>query len=407
MEIESNEIESEFNSLMNRIGTVFYGELGFENAQRYIRGLLGTAERKNGWQMAEYLGESNPYKIQQFIYRGTYSANELRDKDREYIGEKLGEPDGVMVMDDTGFIKQGEKSCGVQRQYTGTLGKVCNCQIGVFLTYASTKGHTPTDRRLYIPKEWLEDKKRRDEAGIPKELKFQTKPEMALEMLQEATTAGMPYKWVTGDCAYGDYRGIRLWLEKNEKCYVLCVSAKETVWKESKKVTVGSELKNLPSEGWFEASCGDGSKGARVYDWLIVEIESDWRPAFFGAASDGWKRVMLVRRSKSDTLEQSSSDMQAYICYAPIDTPDSKFVEVAGTRWTVETCFKESKGEVGLDQYEVRSYDGWYKHITFAMLALSFLTVLSSQSLDTQTLQQHNPASSSLDDFKKKRNLRV
>ena len=148
------------------------------------------------------------------------------------------------------------------------------------------------------------------------------------------------HKWVAGDCAYGDYRGIRLWLEKNEKCYVLCVSAKETVWKESKKVTVGSELKNLPSEGWFEASCGDGSKGARVYDWLIVEIESDWRPAFFGAASDGWKRVMLVRRSKSDTLEQSSSDMQAYICYAPIDTPDSKFVEVAGTRWTNELVEK-------------------------------------------------------------------
>jgi len=407
MEIESKEIEGEFNRLMNRIRPVFYGGLGFVNAQRYIRGLLGSVERKNGWQMAEYLGESNPYKIQQFIYRGTYSANELRDKDREYIGEKLGEPDGVMVMDDTGFIKQGDKSCGVQRQYTGTAGKICNCQLGVFLTYASTKGHTPIDRRLYIPKDWLEDNKRRAEAGIPKELKFQTKPEMALEMVQEATAAGVPYRWVTGDCAYGDYRGIRLWLEKNEKCYVLCISAKETVWKEFQKVTVGSVLKSLPSEGWFEASCGDGSKGARVYDWLIVEIDSDWRPAFFGEASDGWKRAMLVRRSKSDTPEQSSSDMQAYICYAPIDTPDSKFVEVAGTRWTVETCFKESKGEVGLDQYEVRSYDGWYKHITFAMLALSFLTVLSSQSLDAKTLQQHNPASSSLDDFKKKRNLRV
>ena len=190
--IKEREMEQEYNILMTRLSGIFANELGFRNAEKYVKGLLGSAERKNGWQMSEYLGESKPYKLQQFIYRGTYSAEDLRDKEREYIGEKLGEPDGVMVMDDTGFIKQGEKSCGVQRQYTGTAEKICNCQIGVFLTYASTKGHTPIDRRLYIPKEWLEDKKRRDEAGIPKELKFQTKPEMALEMLKEATTAGMP-----------------------------------------------------------------------------------------------------------------------------------------------------------------------------------------------------------------------
>jgi SRSO17 transposase len=183
---------------------------------------------------------------------------------------------------------------------------------------------------------------------------------------------------------------------------VLCVSTKETVWQECKKTTVGSVLKSLSSDGWFEASCGDGSKGARIYDWLAVEIESDWRPALFSEVPAGWKRVMLVRRSKSDV-----TDMQAYICYAPKDTLDTKLVEVAGTRWTVEICFKESKGEVGLDQYEVRSYDGWYNHITFACIALAFLTVLSSQSLDTKSLQQHNPASSSLDDFKKGCNLRV
>ena len=402
MEIKSKDISEEFNSLLNRIGPAFYGELGFTNAQNYIRGLLGSTERKNGWQMSEYLGDSKPYKLQQFIYRGSYRADVLRDKNREYIGEKIGESDGVMVMDDTGFIKQGVKSCGVKRQYSGTLGKVGNCQIGVFLTYSGKKGHAPIDRRLYIPEEWIEDSKRRAEAGIPEELKFQTKPELALEMIQEATEAGMPYKWVTGDCAYGDHRGIRQWLEKNEKSYVLCVSAKESIRKEGKKATVGSVLKSLPSEGWFEASCGDGSKGARVYDWLVVKIESDWRPAIFGEAPEGWKRVMLVRRSKSDI-----TDMQAYICYAPRDTPDSKFVEVAGTRWTVETCFKESKGEVGLDQYEVRSYNGWYNHITFACIALSLLTVLSSQSCDTKTLQQHNPDSSSLDAFKRGRNLRV
>jgi len=396
------EIEQEYNVMMSRIGKVFANESGFRNAKNYIKGLLGSAERKNGWQLSEKIGERTPYKIQQFIYRGEYKANAIRDELRRYVGESIGEPEGVLVVDDTGFIKQGKKSCGVQRQYTGTAGKICNCQVGVFVTYASSKGHSAIDRRLYIPKEWLEDEGRRTEAGVPEDLKFQTKPEMALEMIQEATSAGMQYRWVTGDCAYGDYRGMRQWLEKNEKSYVLCVSVKESIWKESQKVTVGSVLKNLPSEGWVEASCGDGSKGARVYDWIVVEIESDWRPVIFCQTPDEWKRVMLVRRSKSDI-----TDLQAYICYAPKDTPDSRLIEVAGTRWTVETCFKESKGEVGLDHYEVRSYDGWYKHITFALLALALLTVLSANSLDTKTFQEHNPASSTLDEFKRGRNLRV
>jgi len=402
MEIKEREIETEYNKLMNKIAPIFYGELGFRNACNYMRGLLGTAERKNGWQMAEYLGEANPYKVQQFIYRGTYDAVAIRNANREYIAEGIGEEEGVLVTDDTGFIKQGVKSCGVQRQNSGTMGKVGNCQIGVFLTYAGTKGHSPIDWRLYIPEEWVKDKKRRDEAGIPELLEFQTKPEMALEMIAEATLAGVPYMWVTGDSAYGDYRGMRQWLEENEKSYVLCVSVKESVYIDSKKVKVGSVLKNISAESWFEASCGDGSKGARIYDWTVLEIESDWRPAFFGGAPQGWKKVMLVRRSKSDV-----TDMQSYICYAPADTPDTKLVQVAGTRWTVETCFKESKGEVGLDQYEVRSYNGWYNHITFACLALSFLTVLSSKSLDSKILQHHDPANSTLDDFKKKRNLRV
>ena len=273
-----------------------------------------------------------------------------------------------------------------------------------------------------MPEGWMSDPKRLKEAGVSKGVKFQTKPQMALEMLQEATKAGVPYRWVTGDCAYGDYRSIRQWLEKSGKCYVLCVSAKEYVWKDSVKVTVGSVLKNLPEDGWFEAllmqvchelhmnwrsylfMCGDGSKGARLYDWTFPEIESDWRPAFFGEAPEGWKRVMLVRRSQSD-----HGDMQAYMCYAPKDTPNEKLVEVAGTRWTVETCFRESKSEVGMDQYEVRSYDGWYRNITFACLAIALFTVVSAScsGFDGKTMQQHEPDTCTLDEFKKKRFLRV
>jgi SRSO17 transposase len=393
-EITNKTIENEYLGLMNRISSVFGKELGFKNGQKYIKGLLGTMERKNGWQMAEYLGETTPYALQQFIYRGRFRANDLRDKLREYVNEKLGEADGVLVVDETGFLKQGKKSCGVKRQYSGTAGCIENCQIGVFLTYTSSKGHSAVDRRLYIPEEWANDAIRRKESGIPEGLKFQTKPQIALEMIQEATASGLSYQWVTGDCVYGDYRDIRMWLEKNNKCYVMSVSGKEYVWQGFSNNSISSILKKLPVKGWREASCGDGSKGARVYDWLTVEINPP--------PLEGWSRTMLVRRNKT-----KPDDLRAYICFAPTGTPVRKLIEIAGMRWTVETCFKESKSEVGLDQYEVRSYDGWYKHITLSLLALALLTVLSSQSLDKKSIQQHNPGSSSLEAFKKGRNLLV
>ena len=398
LDIDTKIFGQEFNSLMGRFGTMFYGERGFQNAIGYVRGLLGPAERKNGWQLSEYLGEAAPYKLQQFIYRGSYSADKMRDELRKYVGEKLGEEDGTLVMDDTGFIKKGNKSCGVKRQYSGTAGKIENCQIGVFLTYTSSKGYSPIDRRLYIPEDWMEDKGRLKEAGVPDKVKFQTKPQMALEMLKEATAAGVPYTWVTGDCAYGDCGYIRQWLESQKKCYVMCVSGKEYIWdqEEFKQKSVASILRDLPDNGWFEASCGDGAKGPRLYDWQAFEIEPWGRPR-------GWKRVMLVRRSKTD-----KTDLRAHICYGPTGTPDEKFIEEAGKRWTVESCFQESKSEVGLDQYEVRSYTAWYNHITFSCIALALLSVLSYLSFDGKSIQQHDPgASSSLDNFKKKRNLRV
>lgn len=394
VDIENREYEEQFNELTVRIGKEFANELGFANMRKYLRGLLGNAERKNGWQMAEYLGESTPYALQQFIYRGRYSADGLRDDLRAYVIEEMGAEEVVLVVDETGFLKQGKKSCGVMRQYSGTAGRIENCQVGVFMTYASHKGHAPIDRRLYIPKEWLDDPKRCKEAGIPETVEFRTKPQMALEMIQEATIAGVPYKWVTGDCVYGDYTDIRMFLEENEKCYVMNVSGKAYVWRGYKQVSAGSILKSLPEEGWFEASCGDGSKGERLYDWLTLPINP--------GTTQGFERSMLIRRSKS-----TPDELRAYICFAPTDMPKQKLIEVAGTRWTVESCFKESKGEVGLDQYEVRSYDGWYRHITFACIALAFLTVLSCRSFDRKAFQQHNPASSSLEAFKRGRNLLV
>ena len=394
MEWPTREIDCAYEEMMNQIAKVFASEPSFANAKKYMCGLLSPIERKNGWQMAEAVGESTPYALQQFLYRSQYSADALRDCLRNYVNDKLGDEEGVLVVDETGFLKQGKMSCGVKRQYSGTAGRIENCQVGVFLTYASEKGYAPVDRRLYIPEDWFEDPQRCRKAGIPETVTFQTKPQMALEMIQAATVAGVLYKWVTGDCVYGDYRRIRLWLEEQHKCYVLCVSGKEYIQIGWNRVSVSSVLKGLDEEGWFEESCGDGSKGARTYDWQAIEI--GFEPL------EGWKRYLLVRRSKTDPNE-----LRAYACFAPENVPVEKLIQIAGIRWTVERCFAESKSEVGLDQYEVRSYSGWYKHITFACLALALLTWLSYSSLDKRTIQRHNPFSSSLDDFKKGRGLRV
>jgi SRSO17 transposase len=394
MEMTKPEMKAEYEELMENIRKVFSNILGFENAKKYINGLLGPSERKNGWQISESQGLKTPYEMQQFIYRGKYSATELKDELRGYIGKKLGEADGVLVVDETGFLKQGKKSCGVKRQYSGTAGRIENCQIGVFLTYAGSKGHNPIDRRLYIPEDWIKDKERCAGAGIPETVTFQTKPQMALEMLQEATKAELPYTWVTGDCVYGDYTDIRLWLEQQKKCYVMGVSGKAYVWQGYTQKSVSSIMKNLPNEGWSEASCGDGSKGARLYDWLTVQINP--------GPVEGYNRTLLFRRSQT-----SPDEIRAYLCFAPADGSVEKMIKVAGTRWTVETCFKESKSQVGLDQYEVRSYNGWYKHITFACIAMALLTVLSYKSGDSLRIQQHAPGEKSLDAFKRGRNLRV
>jgi SRSO17 transposase len=394
MEKRGKELGKGYEEMVERIGHVFANEAGKRMAGKYLQGLLSRAERKNGWQMAESIGEKTPYAMQQFLYRGRFSADELRDEMRSYVSEKLGQPDGVLVMDDTGFLKQGKKSCGVKRQYSGTAGKITNCQIGVFLTYAGDKGHAPIDRRLYMPEEWCEDMERRRGAGVPDDVTFQTKPQMALEMLREATASGVPYTWVTGDCAYGDYRAIRQWLEEHDKCYVLCVSGKEYLWEGMRQVRVSKILESLPEDGWFCASCGNGSKGARIYEWMCFDLHQ--------SRAEGFTRSVLVRRNNT-----TKEDLRAFICYAPQNTPKEKLLQIAGVRWTVERCFAEAKSEVGLDHYEVRSFEGWYKHITLACLALALLTSLCAYSLNRKTFQAHNPDSHSLDAFKRGRGLRA
>jgi SRSO17 transposase len=389
--------QQEFNRLMQRLKPQFARSQSRGWARAYLQGLLSHIGRKNSWQIAESLGETSPYGLQQFLYRAKWDAGQVRDELRAYVVEHLADPEAVLVVDESGFMKKGEHSAGVQVQYCGRIGRTTNCQVGVFLTYASRQGHTFLDRALYLPQSWTDDRARCREAGIADEVAFATKPELALQMLKAALAAGVPAAWVTGDSVYGNGMLIRGWLEQRPIGYVMAVSRNETIISSADGYPhrVSEYLDNLPTEGWQRLSAGEGSKGPRWYDWLRLPL--------YDLPPTGWQRWLLVRRSLTDP-----TDLTAYVCFAPADTALAKLVQVAGTRWTVEQCFEMAKQEAGLDEYEVRSYTGWYRHITLACLAHAFLTVLRAQGLDPLDLcQKKTPPTrpSSLATFKAKRGL--
>jgi SRSO17 transposase len=366
-----------------------------QRVMAYLRGLLSEAERKNSWQVAEICGESTPYGFQYLLSRADWDAEAVRDELRHYVSQHLGDPNGVLVLDETGFLKKGAHSAGVARQYSGTAGKVENCQIGVFLSYASPLGHALLDRELYLPKVWTDDEERCRQAGIPADRPFATKPQLARQMLTRALAAGVPAQWVTGDSVYGDDRRLRLWLEGRPQPYVLAVSGKEYVWLGSQQRQVKTLLASLPAEGWTRLSAGDGTKGPRWYDWRWLPLAAPLEP--------GWGRWLLVRRSLSTPTE-----LTAYVVFAPQATTLEDVVRVAGSRWTVESGFEEAKGEVGLDHYEVRSWTGWYRHITLAMWALALLTVMRAGTIAVETFKKSrrlSPEVSPLAAFKARRGL--
>jgi SRSO17 transposase len=365
------------------------------HARAYLRGLLSPVERKNGWQVAKVNGDATPYGVQHLLGRATWEADTVRDDLRPYLLEHLGAPQGIVVIDETGFLKKGRHSAGVARQYSGTAGRIENCQIGVFLAYASARGHALLDRELYLPKEWTNDRPRCARAGIPATRPFATKPELARGMLERAFTAGVPATWVTGDSVYGDDRRLRMWLEAQPHAYVLAVSGKEYVWLGWQQRQVKTVRAALPGDGWTRLSAGAGAKGPRWYDWRWLPLAAPMHPE--------WRRWLLVRRSCSD-----STDLVAYVVFAPAVTTLAEAVQVAGTRWTIESCFEAAKGEVGLDQYEVRSWTGWYRHITLAMWAYALLTVLRAANLPPAAAPKKTrsrPTPSSLARFKTSRGL--
>lgn len=357
-----------------RIARHFARSEARERALAYLRGLLSPVERKNGGQIAEFAGDATPDGMQRLLATYDWDADAVRDDLQTYVVEHLGDPAGVLVVDETGFLKKGTKSVGVKRQYSGTAGRIENCQIGVFLAYASPKGRAFLDRALYLPQEWAADAGRRVEAGVPASVEFQTKPQLAHRMLERAQRARIPFRWVTGDEVYGGDRRLRRWLEEQDIAHVLAVKSTEPLWAWTNRgpLQVGAALlaAAVPADGWHRLSAGDGAKGPRLYDWARVTI----RPL----SDPGRGYWLLIRRSLSDP-----TDLAYYVCYGPNDTTLADLVRVAGVRWTIEECLEAAKGEVGLDQYEVRRWGGWYRHITLALLAHAFLAVTQATTACT------------------------
>jgi SRSO17 transposase len=334
----------------------------------YLRELLGAVTRKNGWQLAEHAGEATPDGMQRLLATAEWDPDLVRDDLRGYVVEHLGDPAAVLVVDETGFLKKGTTSVGVQRQYSGTAGKVDNCQLGVFLAYASAKGRAFIDRELYLPKAWVEDWARCRAARVPEQVRFRTKPQLARVLLERALDAGVPASWVTADEVYGQDPALRGWLEGRGMAHVLAIKRSEllAVGDGRAKLSAAQLAAAVPAEGWVGASAGQGAKGRRLYDWTRSQLA--------GPAAPGMARWLLVRRSRRD------GELAFYACYGPADTSLVGLVRAAGIRWAIEDGFQQAKGEVGLDHYEVRRWPGWYRHITLALLAHVFLVVTRTKA---------------------------
>jgi SRSO17 transposase len=376
-----------FAAFCARFDDLFARSESRRQARKYLRGLVAPLERKTTWQLAELAQDTTPDRMQRLLYRVPWDAEAARDRLEQFVIERFGDPDGIGVLDETGIPKKGTRSVGVAKQYCGAVGKLENCQVATLLTYASSRGHVFLDRRLYLPETWCQDHNRRVRAHIPEAVRFQTKPEQARAMLEHAWEVGVPMRWVTGDSVYGESTPLRQAIERAGKWYVLAVTSLTRVWRERpallapaewtggrprRKVrlapgapraqTVADVVAQLPRQRWRRLSVGVGAKGARIYDWAylrVVESRDDL------PGPEVW---LLARRSVSQPDE-----LAYYLANAPHTAPLQRLARVASTRYTVEQCIEEAKGETGFDRYEVRTWPSWYRHITLTMLAHAWL----------------------------------
>jgi SRSO17 transposase len=365
----------ELGALHERVGRRFARSEARERVKRYLLGLLGRVERKNGWQMVEAIGEHDPQGVQRLLNSAKWDADEVRDDLREYIVEHLGDEEtGVLMVDETGFLKKGKKSVGVARQYTGTAGETVNCQVGVFLAYSSEKGAAFLDRALYLPRAWTNDPARKAEAGVPVNLLFRNKIELAEEMLERAFEAGVPARWVVADSFYGRSHAFRVWLEERGRPYAVMVpktNAVPLVPLGGRKRKIERHIERLPENAFSKVGLAWDGSGGRPWEWACIELAPD--------KEKGMRRWLLVRRSTDD-----SEELGFYQAYGPEGTTVKELVRVCQERWAIEECFAEAKGEVGLDHYEVRKWDAWHRHVTLCLLAHAFLVVVRLGARDEE-----------------------
>ena len=364
--------ERELTALKARVGGVLGRRELRETGSAFLDGLLSGIDRKTGWLMSEQSGAARPYRMQSLLGRSHWDADALRDEVRDYVVESLGDADGVLIVDETGFLKKGDRSAGVARQYSGTAGRIENCQIGVFLAYASRYGQALVDRRLYLPESWTKDRARCSQASIPSSVEFMTKPKMAKAMIEEALDAAMPCAYVLGDAVYGADSGLRRMLQNRHQPYVLAVRGAHYLRQGVEQGFVGTSPEEiaceLAPENWFCHAAGEGSKGPRLYEW--ARIRRPW------TSERGFEHWILVRRKRSKSPDQAQRAY--YLAFTPPGTTLAEMAAAAGLRWAIEECFERAKDDLGLDHCEARSWHGWHRHITLCMAALAFLSKLSA-----------------------------
>ena len=364
---------SSLRDVKERIRPLFSQERVARSAGQFLDGLLGNERRKTGWMRAEAAGDAGPWRQQALLGRGYWDADALRDIVRDYTLETLADEAAVLVIDETGFLKQGKASCGVARQYTGSAGKITNCQIGVFAAYVSCHGHAFIDRALYLPKEWTDDDNRLRAAYVPQDVGFATKPQIARKMIARALAAKVPFSFVAADSVYG-VGDIESMLRKAGKGYVLGVASNHVFHSWSRKLqtagTAAEIAQSLSKGSWRRLSSGDGTKGPRLHDWAYLELADLDASEYNDTLKGKWTRGMLVRRNIAN------GDLAFFSTWCPKGTSMKKLVSVEGHRWAIEDSFEATKNELGLDHNETRSWHGWHRHVSLVMLAFAMMAVI-------------------------------
>lgn len=396
--------QDNFEQFHARFADLFDRSESREQAKKYLRGLLAQVDRKNGWQVAEVVGDRVPDRMQRLLYRVPWDADAARDRLQQFVIETFGDEEGIGVVDETSFLKKGTHSVGVARQYLGAAGKLENGQVATVLSYAAKGAHVFLDRRLYLPEEWAWNKQRRALAQVPAEVHFATKPAQAIAMLEHAWEQGVPMRWVTGDEVYGDSPRLREAVQKHGRFYVLAISSNTRVWAERPQVIepqeqtggrprraprvapaapsarmVSQVIRNLPSQSWKRLAVMEGEKGPIEYHWTRTRVVES-RDRLPGP--DVW---LLARRSLSDPKQ-----LAYYLAYAPGGTSFETLIRIASSRYTIEQCIEEAKGETGLDEYEVRFWHSWHRHITLSMMAHAWLASIRARSPEKKVQNQMN-----------------